>query len=533
VARWTTAGLLLAAMLAASGGGTAYAHAVLRIADPPEGATLDSPPGAVRLTFSETPDVSLSEIRVVGSTGAAYQVGRPVVVANDPLSISINVAPLDRGVYTVSWRIVSAVDGHTTTGSHAFGVGEDPSAVALAPASGGSVVAIFPIFARWMVLTGLVLLAGAAAAAIGRFGGRSDVVIGGGGALLALVGVVLLAVGQSRTASVSFADLWNSSVGRSLLWRLIAIAVAGVALVSTRRRDVEQTRHAMTVVLAASLAAMAMHVAGGHAAASTTWTTATIASQWVHFAAAGIWIGGLGALLIGLQGAPSALKADVVRRFSFIALIGLIAVLVTGITRSAGELTSWADLISTRYGQALLAKVALTAGVAAFAAVNRWRSVAAAAADLGPLRRAGAAEVGLAACALVAAAVLASLPPPAAELRAATGLAMSGVDFGTTLRVRLTAATDRPGPNRFVVNVTDYDSGEPIEIRRATLRFTPVDDPGMPSSTLELVHRTDDAFVGSGSHLAFAGRWRITALIERQGDSVEVPMESEIRIKSN
>ena len=238
VARWTAAGLLLAAMLASGGGGTAYAHAVLRIADPPEGATLDNTPAAVRLTFSETPDVSLSEIRVVGTTGAAYQVGRPVLVPNDPLSISINVAPLDRGVYTVSWRIVSAVDGHTTTGAHAFGVREDPSAVALAPASGGSAVAVFPIFARWMVLTGLVLLAGAAAAAIGRFGGRSDVVIGGGGALLAFVGVVLLAIGQSRTASVSFADLWNSSVGRSLLWRLIAIAVAGAALVSARRREV-------------------------------------------------------------------------------------------------------------------------------------------------------------------------------------------------------------------------------------------------------------------------------------------------------
>ena len=38
--------------------------------------------------------------------------------------------------------------------------------------------------------------------------------------------------------------------------------------------------------------------------------------------------------------------------------------------------------------------------------------------------------------------------------------------------------------------------------------------------------RIDDAFVGSGSRLAFAGRWRITALIERQGDSVEVSMDS-------
>jgi hypothetical protein len=35
--------------------------------------------------------------------------------------------------------------------------------------------------------------------------------------------------------------------------------------------------------------------------------------------------------------------------------------------------------------------------------------------------------------------------------------------------------------------------------------------------------------VGSGAHLAFDGRWRVAALIERDGGSVEVPLELETR----
>lgn len=529
----TGAALLLAALLATGGGGAAHAHGVLRVADPPEGATLDDAPAAVRLTFSESPDAALSEIRVVGTNGVAYQAGRAVLVLNDPLSISIDLEPLDRGVYTVSWRVVSSVDGHATSGAYAFGVGADPSAAVAAAATEPTAAAsIFQMVARWMLLAGLVLLAGAAAATVGKFGGKSDVPIAAAGALLALSGVLLLGIGQARNASVSFADLLNSPVGRSLLWRLTVIAGAGAALVPARRREVELRRPAMALALIASLAAMAIHVAGGHAAASSRWTTATIASQWVHFAASGIWFGGLAALLIGVRGAPSALKADAIRRFSSIASIGILAVALTGIARSAGELTSWGDLASTAYGQVLLAKVALTIGIAVCAAANHWRSVTAAVADLRPLRSAGAAEVVLAGCALAAAAVLGSLPPPAAQLQGASGFEISGADFGTTLRVRVTGSTDQAGPNRFVVTVTDYDTGEPIEARRATLRFTPLDDPRMESSALELVRRADGAFTGSGSQLAFAGRWRITALIEREDDSVDVAIEHQVRNQS-
>ena len=53
---------------------------------------------------------------------------------------------------------------------------------------------------------------------------------------------------------------------------------------------------------------------------------ATIGAQWAHFAAVGIWLGGLAALLLAVRGAPSATKAAAVRRFSSIAGVGLLVV---------------------------------------------------------------------------------------------------------------------------------------------------------------------------------------------------------------
>jgi len=98
------------------------------------------------------------------------------------------------------------------------------------------------------------------------------------------------------------------------------------------------------------------------------------------------------------------------------------------------------------------------------------------------------------------------------------------------VRVKLTTPSDQPGPNRFVVEVSDYDSETPLEPRRISLRFTPLDDPRVAPTTLELQRGTDRTFVGSGSNLAFDGRWRITALVEQGASSVEVPMEVETRI---
>ena len=478
-------GALVVAIVIALGGFGYHrvsAHAGARSTDPAEGATLGDTPTYVQLSFSERPEASLSTIRVADPGGAAYQIDRPEYVPGDPLSIRIRVRPLARGVYVVNWRAVSAVDGHATNGAYAFGVRVDPAGTATTGSATTSAAAGFEAIARLILIAGLVILFGAASATVARFGGSRDVLFATAGCALATIGVVLLAAAQQQNASASFADLLRTPVGRALIWRAVAIAAAALALLLARVAP-HMRRAAMLVVAFGALAAMLTHVAAGHAAAGGSLMLAgNLAAQWAHFAAVGIWIGGLAALLAGIRGAPSVEKTAAVRRFSTIAAVALLIVVSTGIVRALAEVASWDELIASGYGRALLAKMVLLGIIAALGAINRWRSVPVAITDLGPLRRTASAELVLASGALAAAALLGTLAPPSSAR--SIGLTVSGVDFGTTVRVHLTTGSEQPGPNRFILSAVDYDAKTPVRAKRVSLMFTPLDDPGVSASVV-------------------------------------------------
>ena len=279
------------------------AHAALRLANPLEGATLGDTPTAVQLSFTEKPEPSLSVIRVLDPAGASYHIGRPSPVAGDPLSLTIPIRPLDQGIYLVSWRILSAVDGHASAGVYAFGVRVSPAGTAAAaitypPASR------LEILARWLFIVGLVGLLGAASAGVAQFGGSRELMVGTVAWLLAAVGLLLLADAQRRNAAASFAELLNTSIGRALVWRSLTVGAAAVALVLARWSGPRMRRVALAGVALAALAAMAVHVAAGHAAAGRWPQAATVGAQFVHFAAVGLWLGGLAALLVGIRAEP-------------------------------------------------------------------------------------------------------------------------------------------------------------------------------------------------------------------------------------
>jgi copper transport protein len=514
-------------MLGALGTRDARAHAGLALSDPVAGATLGASPKAVRLSFSEHPAPSLSAIRVVDASGAAHQIGLPRQVAGDSLSLEVPVRRLERGVYTVAWRVASAVDGHSTAGSYAFGVGVVPNVAEAAERSSSPAFSRLELLARWLFLVGVVLLVGTAAATVFRFGGPAGIPLGAAGWLLAVLGLVLLMEAQARSASASLGDLLESSVGSDLLWRAVAVGAAGVGLLYAALALGWIRRLAMAAVGVAALTAIAVHVAAGHAAAGGWPPALTVAAQWAHFAAAGVWLGGLAALLLGVRGVASEAKAAAVRRFSTIAAAGLAVVVVTGTVRAVDELASMNELVSTAYGRAVIAKIGLILVIVAFGAFNRKRSVPAAATDLRPLRRTSKGELLVAAGALATAAVLGTVSPPAAGRPPPPRIDVSAQDAAATVRARLTAASDQPGPNRFVVRAVDDDTDQPVRADRVSLRFTPVDDPGVPSTALTLARDPDGSYAGSGANLTFDGRWRVTVAMERGDHSVQIPLAIE------
>jgi len=507
------------------------AHSGLRFSSPLDGATLGDSPTLVQLTFLEKPEISLSTIRVVDTQGRAYHADRPEAVDGDPLSMAVRLRPLDRGIYTVQWRVVSAVDGHASSGAYVFGVRADPSG-SQATGNPESSVSTVEGIARSIFLAGLVVALGAAAAAVGGFGPGYALWPASIGWMLSIAGVTLLIIAQARVADAGLRELSETAIGRALVWRAIAVAAMGVALavaaLATRVARPRVVRIGHCGVALAALSAIAVHASAGHAGAGRWPVGSTIAFQATHFAAVGLWLGGLAALLAGMTGPASGAQAQSVRRFSTIAATGLAIVTITGIVRSVQELAGWGDLTSTSYGGVVLAKVSLLVVIAALGAINRWSNVPMAAFNLDPLRRTARLELALAAIALTAAGFLGALPPPAANGSIA-GIDVSGSDYGTTVRARLTAVSDQPGPNRFAVWVSDYDSHAAVVADRVSLRFTPLDDPDVASTVLVLKPAPEDSYSGAGANLSFDGRWRVNILVERGGRAVEVPVELEAR----
>jgi copper transport protein len=507
------------------------AHALLRSSVPADGAQLGTTPKRVALTFTEQPEPSLSVIHVLDVNGTAHEKGKPSLAS--PRTLASSVRALSRGVYTVAWRVVSRVDGHVTAGAFTFGVGVSPAA---APGPPKSVLSRSPppskleMGGRWGLFLGLVALLGGAWVGAVVFGGFPPAIatMVRSGWVVAVAGLVLLAIAQRRAAGVPFGDLLSVSLGRALLWRAIAIALAGAALLIAWFSSGGARRAALWCAGLGAAGAMMAHVAAGHAAAAGSFRWGVITAQWAHFCAIGVWIGGLVALLAGTRGAPSEEKAPAVRRFSTVALFALAVVAGTGILRAVEEVDGWGALISSGYGRVILIKSGLLAGLISLGAINRYRSVPAAMRTLRPLRRVSSIEIGIAVVALGAAAVLASLVPPSPASAGAVGrpgIVVRGADLGTSVRARLEVTPGFPGANRFVLVVTDFDTGTGVRADRVTLRFSYLDDPSVGESTRPLLREGAGRYVARGANLSLAGRWRVTALIERGVDSLEVPLQ--------
>ena len=134
----------------------AAAHAVLERSSPPANATLENPPGRVDLWFSEEIDRAFSSARVLDSRGQA--VAGPGSVSSDGRQITLPLPSLPQGLYTVTWRVLSAVDGHATSGVVLFGVGTSVADARAAGAESGVDPGL--VLIRWVGYLAAFLLAG-------------------------------------------------------------------------------------------------------------------------------------------------------------------------------------------------------------------------------------------------------------------------------------------------------------------------------------------------------------------------------------
>ena len=420
---------MLLSALAFPGG--AWAHARLVRTVPADGAVLGSPPRAVRVVFDDTVRVS-SGIRAIRNDGGSVAAGKARVSGGKTLVIPLR-SGLQDGDYTVLWRVLSD-DGHTASGVLAFGVGAGRARPQPA-LSAGNGPGFQSVVSRFLLFAGLLTAAGAA---FFRF------TVGPVAPRLLLGAFLLAFAGVSGVAhDVSVSTRFGGVMAAAAVIAGVGALLAALAPLSSRL-EVPAFAAALVLLPAPTLA--------GHALDRGRPFYEPLV-DFLHLAAASVWLGGLVALGLALV-AAGAERSSVVRRFSKVAFASVMLLAVTGVIRALAELRSVGQVWSTGYGRVLIVKTVLLGGLVVVGWFNRYRLLPRRSFDA--LRRNVAGELMLFAALVAAVALLTDLrpgrdvvaraavtetrgPPPLPAAGMIVQAAESG-DYGVALAVRGTRA---------------------------------------------------------------------------------------------
>ncbi|MDP9797635.1 copper transport protein [Catenuloplanes nepalensis] len=414
----------------------ASAHAVVVDTVPARGAVVNAAPAAVTITFSETVRLVPGRVKVVAPDGTPVT-GGEATLAGAVMTIPIVAAERPLGTYTVSYRVVSA-DSHPVGGGFSYSVGARSTfdgAVTGDSVDAGVTTGIS--VAKYLGYLGLTLLTGPALLMLslwprrllrtpaGRRGPRIMMFTGAGLIALGAVAAIWLQApyayggGPLDATAAGLGEVLISQFGLTHLGRLVALALAVPLLV------LRPFRGRGVALGAVAIAGLLTWPLAGHPIASRM-PVVTVFADLVHLAAMAVWLGGLIALAAFLLRRADARELRLIlpvwSRWAALAVYCLIA---GGVVQVMVEVGAVSQLVTTRFGQLILAKTALLGVVLAFAGAARLLvrrivdgSVTGWAARLVPggppavwLRRSVAVELAVTTVVLAASAVLVQTTP--------------------------------------------------------------------------------------------------------------------------
>ena len=548
IARQLVAALAILLGVLALGTTAASAHATLESSSPADGQSVPASPSEIRITFSEAVTTISGGLSVLDADGKTVDVGNSEVVDGRTLVAPISET-LSDGTYVTTYRVLSA-DGHPVSGSLLFGVGEGALDRSAQPSSNGDRLwEIIGGISRFIMYLAALVAAGVAfflAFIHDRAEDRWRIVpfvrIGSLLALLSAIGIVMsqaaLLTGKGAgavTDSNVLRDVLNQNLGWSLA--LLMIGLAAVHL-ST---DIPKKVVSNSLALSGGLAVTVSFAVWGHATELSP-KAISLAADAIHATAAALWLGGLVGLVMVLSlRTPDTVRATagIISRFSLMAFWSVIALTITGLTLTiTGSDASLNSILTTTWGQLVLAKIGLTLIVVLIAAWNRRTLVPSL---IGPTENNGElavrwatllrtirAEAVLLVAVVALTAIVVNVPPARTAVVAKTDRVdiTQRVDTGN---VQLSVDPAIVGPNTVAVRYTD-GTGQPINVANSmSIEFS------QPSAGLEPITRQVPAsepgvFVIQGNELSIPGTWTITIAV-RTGDFTEQRTSFEVPVR--
>jgi copper transport protein len=509
----------------------AWAHSQLTTTVPVDGAIVPTPPSDLVLTFNEPVSPPLNAIRLFDASGTHLETAAPTTSDGGKTMRTALPVELPNGSYVVAWRASSA-DGHPVRGAFTFAVGAPTSGTdrarllaSIVPVEDEAGWQIAAAVSRWVLYASTLIAVGgvafmlrvhdrlmservvmiriitastvvAAVATVAGYAWQAVLTAGTGGAALANANVLfsILASGFGASTVVRLAGLGAICLAAPRLWSPSAGWVAA----------------------GGALAVAASFALTGHTAASSPQALVTVANV-THAAAGALWFGGLILLLVALRHRKAeddvVGAATLVARFSNLATMAVIAVVIAGSVMAWAEVRAVRALTSTAYGWTLIAKLVLVGMVVAGGAYNHWRLVPSIKSRThhgwGALRRVVRLEAAGIVAVLAVTAVLVNIVP------ARTAAGISGFYSASSAmgdyQLEVTIDPNRAGLNELHMYLL-AENGQPTD------PTTPQDMQvqfSLPAKDIGPIERTASVagpghWTMAGSEMTFPGQWQIT-----------------------
>lgn len=413
----------------------------------------------------------------------------------DSMSLVVTTPPLADGQYTLSSKVLSAVDGHLVPDTIYFAVGSavvDP--LDLGTSQDFEAVAIPEAVASFPGLVGQSIVVGSALIMIliwrrlhapnlssdtdNMHHRRLESLVGAALIVVFASNILLLIIQTIRLESFSF-ELFQTSYGMAWIMR-VALTVAMLGLWFIIERGHRQAT--WYVMLALGMGLLWTSSQTGHGAATGEW--APIALDFIHNLVASVWIGGL---IYAVMVLMPILRSHPARHGMILRMIprlSTIFVLCLGTVIVTGPLLMWAldsdigRISGSLYGQIIMIKLALAgamvglAGYTQMSVIKKARQSLAGTHKIPPaydtLYRSLRYEAALGVILLAAVAFLVNGALPA-------GYAQDTASLELTPDIVGLETTQFSANTRFDIQISPYTTGHNgISVQASNLDGTPV-----------------------------------------------------------
>ena len=334
--------------------------------------------------FSEPVDINFSEVKVLDNNGNQID-NKDTNYYEDELSLIVTTPPLEDGVYTVTTKVLSKVDGHLVPNAFLFAVGNiviDPALLELENTS--ELVFLPEAGARFPGIVGQTIVLGVVIASLIIWGTQNKqsireelekienihhgkfMSITGIGLGLIFISDILMIVVQTIRLETSPLDAIQTDFGNIWAIRMvITIILLGIWFGLDRKKILSKKNQ--IPLLIASLALIATSSLIGHGAASGE--TPALILDYIHNLVAAVWIGGIFYFVFTLFPTFSQLKESnrekmslvLIPRFSIAFIIAIGIVIITGPTLMWFLESDVGLITESVYGQLILIKIAIAA----------------------------------------------------------------------------------------------------------------------------------------------------------------------------